>query len=76
LNTKTALGVTYIDHHGPKQIPIICQIPDPPTYSLVPAFKGLTKGSRTVHIIAAPLCHHFTDGLILLHYMLLVPEFK
>jgi hypothetical protein len=27
-------------HHGPKHIPIICHIPDPPSFSLPTTFKG------------------------------------
>jgi hypothetical protein len=31
-----------ICHHGPKPIPIIFQLPDPPTFSLLPTFKYYT----------------------------------
>jgi hypothetical protein len=29
----------YIYHHGPKHIPIICHLPDPPSFSLPTTFK-------------------------------------
>jgi hypothetical protein len=32
-----------IYHHGPKHIPIICQFPDPPSFSLPTTFKKLKK---------------------------------
>jgi hypothetical protein len=43
----------YIYHHGPKHIPIICHLPDPPSFSLPTTFKGTVhrEGSENLKIL-------------------------
>jgi hypothetical protein len=71
-----------IDHHVPKHIQIICHLPDPPKFSLVPIFKEhlfLVKLSaipflascqyrrnQFIFLFKLPLC--YTSGLLILSY--------
>jgi hypothetical protein len=36
-----------IYHHGPKHNPIICHLPDPPSFSLSTTFKGKNGNAQT-----------------------------
>jgi hypothetical protein len=42
-----------ICHHGPKHIPIICQFPDPPSFSLPTTFNG--PESYLIHAMQNPV---------------------
>ncbi len=37
---------TNLDRHGQRPIPIICHLPDPPSFSLPTTFKGIDSSER------------------------------
>jgi hypothetical protein len=47
-----------IYHHGPKHIPIICHLPDPPSYSLPTTFKSNLEKTLTINCLPSGSTFH------------------